>query len=124
MNGKMEYQLRIYEVKKGKMESWLAEWNSKIRPLRESHGFKIVGGWTLPKQNKFVWILGWNGRGKFSEADARYYESTARKKITPDPARHLRGAETSVMESALQRSPPPGKREKRRKRIAGRRKIR
>jgi len=90
----MRYQLRDYRVKPGEMEAWLAEWAASIRPLRETFGFQIVGAWRVEAEERFVWILAYEGAGSFEEADRRYYESHDRRALEPDPARHL--AETRM----------------------------
>ena len=57
--GGMKFQLREYTVKPGEMEEWVAEWRSKVAPLREKMGFEIVGAWTVDGTDQFVWIIGY-----------------------------------------------------------------
>ncbi len=90
----MRYQLRDYQVRPGEMDAWLAEWAASIRPLREKFGFQIIGAWRVEAEERFVWILGYEGEGTFEEADRQYYESRDRRALEPDPARHL--AETRM----------------------------
>jgi hypothetical protein len=85
----MRYQLRDYDVRPGEMDAWLGEWMANIRPMREKFGFQVVGAWRVEAQERFVWILGYEGEGGFEEADRRYYESPDRRALVPDPARHL-----------------------------------
>jgi hypothetical protein len=89
----MQYQLRIYTVKPGKMSEWQAEWKAGIRPLRERLGFKVIGAWTIEEKNQFVWVLGYAGNLNWEEADSHYYASPDRTSLVPDPARHLAGTE-------------------------------
>jgi hypothetical protein len=85
----VEYMLRDYLVKAGEMEDWLREWRTKVRPLRESLGFEVVGAWRIG-EDRFVWILAHEGEGgEFQRADKAYYDSEERKSLHPDPARHL-----------------------------------
>ena len=58
----MEYQIRDFDVKRRKMKAWLSEWTSKIRPLGQRHGFKILGARVVPREKGFGWILGWDGK--------------------------------------------------------------
>ena len=95
----MECQFRSYVVKGGEMDEWVKEWKVSIVPLRKRFGFKVVGAWVVPEENRFVWILEHAGGGSFAEADRSYYASQDRKAIRPDPARHLAATETKMMAS-------------------------
>ena len=82
-------QLRRYEVAAGQMEGWLEEWATEVRPLREAHGFEVLGAWAVEESNEFVWVIAYDGEGTFEEADAAYYGSPERAALEPDPARLL-----------------------------------
>ena len=82
----MQFQLRDYRIKPDEMDDWIAEWSANVRPLREKFGFQIVGAWTIPQDDRFIWIL---ARDDFEPADRRYYDSIERRSIKPDPARHI-----------------------------------
>ena len=94
----MEYQLRIYTVRAGEMGDWLDEWQRHVLPLRQKFGFEVVGPWVIDGEDRFVWILGYEGED-WAAADAAYYESEERRSLRPDPARHLAGVETWMMRS-------------------------
>jgi hypothetical protein len=94
------FQLRIYTVRAGEMEKWLAEWRTHVLPLRRKFGFEVVGPWVIDDEDRFVWILGHEGDRSWSEADAAYYGSEERRSIEPDPARRLAKIETWMMSSA------------------------
>jgi hypothetical protein len=98
----MEYQVRNYFVKEGEMEDWLKEWKAQVYPLRNKLGFELVGAWVARGENRFLWILSYDGpMESFSEADKAYYDSEERKSLVPDPARHLAKTEATIMESIL-----------------------
>jgi hypothetical protein len=82
----MEYELRLYTVKPGEMDEFVAEWRENVLPLRRAAGFELVGAWQT-EDDRFAWILGYDG--DFDAADAAYYESDTRRAVHPDPARHL-----------------------------------
>jgi|SRR5918911_2148337 hypothetical protein len=88
-----ERELRVYTVRPGEMDAWLAEWREKIRPLREKLGFRVVEVWTSAGGDRFIWLLEYAGAESFDAADAAYYSSAERKSIQPDPARHLLNTE-------------------------------
>ena len=102
----MRFQLRVYTVQPGAMESWLAEWHAHVRRLRLAHGFSIVGPWVGDDGETFVWILGHDG--DFEAADEAYYASAERRALDPDPARHLGETKTVFMQSPS-RAPEPGR---------------
>jgi hypothetical protein len=82
-------QLRRYRVAAGQMEGWVGEWRDRVRPLREGHGFEVLGAWAVEESDEFVWVIAYDGEGTFEEADAAYYASPERAALEPDPARHL-----------------------------------
>ena len=81
----MEWQLRIYRIDEGALDEWADEWRTHVAPLRERHGFRVLGPWI--EGRTFVWLLGHDG--DFAQADAAYYSSDERKALDPDPARHI-----------------------------------
>jgi hypothetical protein len=85
----MEHELRLYSVRPGEMEEFVAEWKEHILPLRRSFGFEVVGPWIGLNDDLFIWILGYSGDEGFAAADAAYYDSEQRKALDPNPARHL-----------------------------------
>ena len=82
----MDWQLRIYRIKEGELDEWVDEWDRHVAPLRRQHGFHVLGPWI--QDRTFVWLLGYSPGG-FEAADARYYGSDERKRLDPDPARHI-----------------------------------
>jgi hypothetical protein len=81
-------QLRDYRIRPGELDRFVAEWRARLAPLREAEGFEIAGAWTIPEEDRFVWLLvhpdGWEA---FEAADAAYFASPGRAALDPDPAR-------------------------------------
>ncbi|TLZ66153.1 MAG: NIPSNAP family containing protein [Methanobacteriota archaeon] len=94
-------QLRIYRIKEGRMEEWLAGWKRGVLPLRRKLGFRIEGAWEVRAEDTFVWILTYDGPEGFEARDAAYYASPERKALKPDPAELIEGADTYTMASVL-----------------------
>ena len=85
----MQYQVRRYRIADGELEAFSRAWETRVVPLRERFGFQIVGGWEIEETNEFVWILGHDDPAGFAAADAAYYESDDRHRLSPDPADHI-----------------------------------
>jgi hypothetical protein len=88
------WQLRLYRVKDGELDDWVREWRELVLPLRRAQGFDVRGPW-LAADGRFVWMI---GRDDFEAANEAYYASPERTALDPDPARHLAGVETVLLE--------------------------
>jgi len=66
-----------------------------VVPLRRRFGFEILGAWTVPEQNQFVWIVGHDGPAGLDTAAEAYAEG--RKALPVDPGRHLDVIDTRRM---------------------------
>lgn len=86
--GRPATQLRDYRIAAGELERFVAEWQSRLAPLRRAMGFEIPGAWTVSDEHRFIWLLahrdGWDA---FEAADAAYFASPGRAALDPDPAR-------------------------------------
>lgn len=81
-------QLRDYRIRARELERFAREWQSHLAPLRLAIGFRIPGAWTVPDEDRFIWLLEHPGDwDAFAEADAAYFASPERAAIDPDPAR-------------------------------------
>ena len=84
----MATQLRDYRIRAGELDRFVGEWRSQLAPLRRAIGFDIPAAWTVPDEDRFVWLLAHPGSwDAFAEADAAYFASPERAAIHPDPAR-------------------------------------
>jgi hypothetical protein len=93
----MEWELRMYTVKPGKLDAFAEEWREHVVPLRRRFGFEILGAWTVPEHNQFVWVVGYAGESTFDAQVEAYYGSEERKALPADPARHLDVIDTRRM---------------------------
>src|SRR5438309_1529260 len=94
-------QLRMYTIQEGRMGEWLLGWTRGVLPLRRKFGFQVDGAWVVEGENKFVWVLTYDGPDGFEARDAAYYSSPERASLTPDPAPLIEKAETWFMRAAL-----------------------
>jgi hypothetical protein len=92
----VQYQLRIYQVKAGRMEDWIEKWRSEVLPVRHRFGFSVLGPWTVRDEDRFVWIV---GHDNFSEANAAFYASPERTAIEPQIPEYLEKTEAWMLDS-------------------------
>jgi hypothetical protein len=92
----MQYQLRRYRVKPGQMDRFGDVGRSGVVPLRQQHGFSIVGAWNNSSTGEFVWIVGYDG--DYEAADKAYYSSPGRSALDPDPGSFLDEVELSIVD--------------------------
>jgi hypothetical protein len=85
-------ELRVYTVRPGAMEAWVSEWREHVYPLRLKLGFSIPSAWVVEGEDRFLWLLEYDG-DDYESANAAYYESPERQALDPDPARHLAATE-------------------------------
>ena len=83
-----QWQLRDYEIARGRLDDFVEAWTRGVLPLRRAAGFE-VRAWTVPGESRFVWLLGYDGPGTFEAADAAYYDSPERAALDPDPAQWI-----------------------------------
>ncbi len=92
----MEQQLRIYQVKKGRIEEWVDFWRSQVLPARRRYGFTVTGPWIIHDESRFVWIV---GHENFSEANAAFYDSPERTALEPKIGEYLDKVEAWMLDS-------------------------
>ena len=85
----MTTQLRRYRIREGELDRFVEAWRSGVAPLRARYGFTILGAWSVPERDEFVWII---EHPEFEEADRSYYESSDRTALDPDPAVYIEEA--------------------------------
>jgi hypothetical protein len=93
-------ELRVYAVKPGAMDAWVAEWRELVVPLREQLGFSVPGAWVVDDEDRFVWLLAYDG-DDYEAANEAYYASPERQSFDPEPTRHLQATEHWRLRSVL-----------------------
>ena len=97
----MEFQIRNYWIKPGSMDQFLDVWKNGVVPLRKQAGFKVLGSWVNRVENRFTWIVGFDGPGTFDQAYRAYMDSPGRKSLNPDPASLLAKSDVIIMTQVL-----------------------
>lgn len=78
----MLYELRRYQVKKGKMKQWVKLFEEEVVPFQVSKGMVIAGSFTAVKEaNLFVWLRRFATEAERTKLYARVYESEQWKKV-------------------------------------------
>jgi hypothetical protein len=83
----VETSIRLYRIRPGELDAFVAEWRTAIVPLRRRFGFTVDAAWTSRATHTFVWLLRYVGSEDWETADAAYYDSPERAAFEPDPAR-------------------------------------
>ena len=92
-------QLRDYTIKPGQLDRFAEAWSSGVRPLRERKGFVVVGAWKIPSEERFVWIVSYDGPDGWDAANHAYYGSPERKALDPDPASFIVSQRTVLIDA-------------------------
>jgi hypothetical protein len=80
-------QLRIYRIEEGRLPEFMEGWLHGVRPLRERHGFVVEEAWSVPEEDRFIWIVSYDGPELWTDKEAAYYASPERQMMVPDPAK-------------------------------------
>jgi hypothetical protein len=89
----METELRDYRVTPGRLDDWIRGWSQGVMPLRERYGFHLLGAWLDRPQDRFIWVLGYDGPDGFDAADERYHSLAERTALNPEPSSLLQAAQ-------------------------------
>ena len=61
-------QLRDYTIKPGQLTDFVRVWRTGVRPIREERGFVVEGAWTIPSEERFVWVVSYDRPDGFEAA--------------------------------------------------------
>jgi hypothetical protein len=79
-------QLRMYRIAEGRLAEFVQQWLTGVLPLRRKMGFTVDGAWTVRGEDRFVWIVSYEGDESFETMNEEYYASPERKALDPNPA--------------------------------------
>lgn len=95
-------QLRMYRIAEGKLGEFVQQWLSGVVPLRRKMGFTIDGAWIGRGDDRFVWIVSYDGDEEaFRAKNAEYYDSPERKALDPNPAELIEESQEVLVTSVL-----------------------
>ena len=94
-------QIRIYDVRRERLDEWIEKFHARIVPLRRELGFEIPGSWVDRERSQHIWVIAHEGESQFEEANAAYWASPRRAELDVDPDDFLTSSETRTVESIL-----------------------
>ena len=97
----MVYQLRIYTINRGMMDSWVNLFNEHIRPLHDRLGIPVQSTWVNVDQTEFIWIRQFNDTSEIQSKEAEYFASPERNALADRPTSHIAKMEVRVIDSVL-----------------------
>jgi heme-degrading monooxygenase HmoA len=95
----MDHQLRIYKIKEGRLDAFLALFSEHLVAARTALGFEVVATFVNREEREFAWVVRWAGEGDFAAGDARYYASDERAALPWDPRDALESVELRMLEA-------------------------
>ena len=96
-------QLRIFDIRPGAMDAFLDAWLKGVYPLRLRHGYQIPSAWVVEADNRFYWLLTYDGPEDWAEKDRAYYASADRAAVDPDPRQYIMKVEQRFVRRVLPR---------------------
>jgi hypothetical protein len=94
-------QLRMYGISEGKLPEFVQLWLTGVLPLRRKLGFTVDGAWTVRGEDRFVWIVSYDGESSFEAKNAEYYDSPERKALDPNPADLIEEAQEIMLSPVM-----------------------
>lgn len=94
----METELRIYTLKPGSLEAFVAAWRQEVLPLRERCGFLVTGAWHSEDGEEFVWQLAHEGARTLREQEDAYAAIRSALTFADDPARYVDAVQVRFLE--------------------------
>lgn len=89
----------MYTLNPGTFDEFFAYWQANIVPAREACGFSILAAWRQPEENRFVWVVRFNGEGSFEDADAAYYDSPMRSALPKTSGKFVASSDVRMIET-------------------------
>ena len=80
-------------------------WSMHGRPVschsENGSDSRFHGGWSIEESNEFVWVISYDRSEGFAAADAAYYASEERRRLSPDPAEHIVSSDQAPAQRVL-----------------------
>lgn len=95
----MVYQLRIYTINRGMMDSWISLFNEHIRPLHDRLGIPVQNSWVNADRTEFLWVRRFSDTAEIPVKEAEYFASPERTALADLPTSHIAKMEVRVIDA-------------------------
>ncbi|MDA0734721.1 MAG: NIPSNAP family protein [Chloroflexi bacterium] len=95
----MVYQMRIYTINRGMMDSWQKLFNEHIRPLHDRLGIPVQNSWVNADRTEFIWVRQFNSAEDIPVKEAAFFASPERIALGDRPTSHIAKMEVRVIEA-------------------------
>ncbi len=79
----MIHELRIYDIKKGKMDEWVELFEKQIIPAYKARGINIPGAWRRDESDEFVWFRLFDNEDEQKAKEKEVFDSAAFQAAMP-----------------------------------------
>jgi hypothetical protein len=93
------YQLRIYTINSGMMDSWIQVFNNDIRPLHDRLGIPVQQSWVNQEKTEFLWVRKFDKAEDIPIKEKEFFASPERIALADIPAKHIAKMEVRVIEA-------------------------
>ena len=80
-------------------------WSMHGRPVschsEKGSDSRFHGAWSIEESNEFVWVISYDRSEGFAAADAAYYASEERRRLSPDPAEYMVSSDQAPAQRVL-----------------------
>ena len=97
----MVYQLRIYTINRGMMDSWINLFNEHIRPLHDRLSIPVQSTWVNGDRTEFIWIRQFTDALVIQSKEAEFFASPERIALADQPTSHIAIIEVRVIDSVI-----------------------
>jgi hypothetical protein len=94
----VEHQLRIYRLREGAVDEFLALWHEHVVPARRALGFEVVGAWLDREAREFAWVVSHPAPDGIEAAERAYFDSAPKAAIPRSPAELFESSEVRVVQ--------------------------
>lgn len=97
-------QLRIYTIRHGLLDEWLAHWRARVVPARREHGVRVGAAWLDRERSQFLWVTSYEAdenvqAQEYGEEGLGHYVISREIRVVEEEDDRFRGS-TSVRHSA------------------------
>lgn len=94
-------QVRTYQLRAGTMDEFVALFRDHVVPLREAHGYQVLGAWNDAETDRFVWVVGHEAPDGWDAAEQAYYDSPGRAALPANPSDYVESSHLELMAPVL-----------------------